>query len=224
MLGIEQNGSQCVVRTQNGLSYKSRNVIVYIPTTLYDTISFAPALPEDKCALSESATLGYYSKVILIYSSPWWRDDNLNGAFISLNGPISFTRDTSTDEDKQYSITCFLIADPGRQWSILSKRKRQDNVLNHLASMAGPENSAKVYNTNEIVERELSKESWCKGAPSPVMMPALLSKYNHALRAPFARIHFIGTETAYEWKGYLEGAITSGERGAAEVLRALGKA
>jgi monoamine oxidase len=55
------------------------------------------------------------------------------------------------------------------------------------------------------------------------MGPGQLSKFEHILRAPTGRIHFVGTETAYEWKGYMEGAVRSGERGAAEVLLALNK-
>jgi len=34
-------------------------------------------------------------------------------------------------------------------------------------------------------------------------------------------VHFVGTETAYEWKGYMDGAVRSGERGATEVVDAL---
>jgi monoamine oxidase len=35
-------------------------------------------------------------------------------------------------------------------------------------------------------------------------------------------VHFAGTETAGEWKGYMEGAVRSGERAAAEVVQQLG--
>jgi monoamine oxidase len=34
-------------------------------------------------------------------------------------------------------------------------------------------------------------------------------------------VHFVGTETASEWKGYMEGAVRAGERGAKEVVEAL---
>jgi monoamine oxidase len=37
------------------------------------------------------------------------------------------------------------------------------------------------------------------------------------LREPFGRVHFAGTLTASMWIGYMEGAITSGERAALEV-------
>ena len=55
------------------------------------------------------------------------------------------------------------------------------------------------------------------------MVPGGLTKFEHVLRAPAGRIHFVGTETAFEWKGYMEGAVRSGERGAEEVLLSLNK-
>jgi hypothetical protein len=39
---------------------------------------------------------------------------------------------------------------------------------------------------------------------------------------PVGRIHWAGTETAERWTGYIDGAIDSGQRVAAEVLDALG--
>ena len=56
------------------------------------------------------------------------------------------------------------------------------------------------------------------------MAPGGLSKFENVLRAPSGRLHFVGTETAYEWKGYMEGAVRSGERGAQEVLLAVNRA
>ncbi len=42
-----------------------------------------------------------------------------------------------------------------------------------------------------------------------------------ALRAPIGPIHFAGTETARSCMGFIEGAVESGARAAAEVLGAL---
>jgi monoamine oxidase len=36
------------------------------------------------------------------------------------------------------------------------------------------------------------------------------------------RIHWAGTETASVWSGYMDGAVSSGQRAAAEVLTAPG--
>ncbi len=45
------------------------------------------------------------------------------------------------------------------------------------------------------------------------------SDYGAALRAPVGRIHWAGTETAEVFTGYMDGAVRSGERAAAEVRR-----
>ncbi|EEA23285.1 mao-A, putative [Talaromyces marneffei ATCC 18224] len=75
----------------------------------------------------------------------------------------------------------------------------------------------------EVIEKEWTKGPWAMGAPSPVMMPgSMTSEAGEAIRSVFDKVHFIGTETSHVWKGYLDGAVRSGERGAAEVITALG--
>ena len=49
----------------------------------------------------------------------------------------------------------------------------------------------------------------------------MLLDYGPAIRAPVGPIHWAGTETAIYWNGYMEGAVQSGDRAAAEVLAAL---
>ena len=53
------------------------------------------------------------------------------------------------------------------------------------------------------------------------MPPGVLLDYGAALRRPVGPIHWAGTETATVWTGYMDGAIQSGYRAAAEVLEAL---
>ena len=46
-------------------------------------------------------------------------------------------------------------------------------------------------------------------------------EYGPWLAAPIGRVHWAGTETATYWHGYMDGAVRSGERAAAEVLAEL---
>jgi monoamine oxidase len=46
----------------------------------------------------------------------------------------------------------------------------------------------------------------------------VLLDYGPALRDPCGRIHWAGTETSTIWAGYMDGAVRSGERAAAEVV------
>ena len=57
--------------------------------------------------------------------------------------------------------------------------------------------------------------------PSPSSAPGALTDLGPALRAPVGPLHWAGTETATQWCGYLDGALSAGSRAADEVLHAL---
>ncbi|KAM5341222.1 hypothetical protein ACJ41O_015331 [Fusarium nematophilum] len=216
---ITQADDGCTVKTAGG-SFHSKKVIVSVPTSLYPLIDFRPELPVPKKELSESTKLGYWSKTVLVFSSPWWRDAGLSGEFTS-DGPICLTRDTCVPDANQYSITCFHVGEPGREWSRLSAKERQDAVLQQFRAAFGT--VAIVPEPTNILEKEWAKDHWFQGGPSPVMPPGIMTGAGKSIREPFNNIHFIGTETSLVWKGYMEGAVRSGDRGAQEVIEALGK-
>jgi len=186
---------------------------------MYGEITFDPPLPPEKIALATSTRLGDYCKVIAVYDIPWWRDHGLTGMSQSVNGPFAVTRDTSVEADGHFSLTCFVVGRPARDWMIKPAEERRDAVLHQISRLFDP--FAKVREPIEVVEQIWQDEQWSQGCPCPVMSPGTMTEYEAVLRAPVDRIHFVGTETGYEWKGYMEGAVRSGERGAEEVISAL---
>ncbi|KAM3516962.1 hypothetical protein NHJ13051_009415 [Beauveria bassiana] len=218
---ITQAADHCIVRTQEGKVYVSKKVLLSLPTSLIPQIEFTPRLPEPKRILTQSTKLGYYSKTVLVYSEPWWRHANLSGVFSSTYGPISFTRDTCVPEMGQFSLTCFHTGETGRQWSKLDAKGRRKAVLDQFHSAFGTAVESIPAPIN-IIEKEWTKDPWAQGNPNPVMMPGLMtSAAGQSIRDRYGHVHFIGTETSYVWKGYMEGAVLSGIRGAKEVIAAL---
>ena len=45
--------------------------------------------------------------------------------------------------------------------------------------------------------------------------------FNNKVFSVFTRVHWAGTETATEWRGYMNGAVQAGQRAACEVLKKL---
>lgn len=209
----------CTVHTQSGREFKCRKVIVSIPTSLYHMITFNPSLPEKKVILSENTTTGCYTKVIYVYSEPWWHKAGLSGVLDSEKGPIVFTRDTSIPEDNQWSITCFLTGDLGRNWSKLPRASRHRLAWEQFSQSFGK--FTEVPRPANTLEMEWTKETFFLGAPCPITTPGVLSAVGDELASPVGSIHFVGTETSREWRGYMEGAIRSGLRGGAEVVKSL---
>jgi monoamine oxidase len=64
------------------------------------------------------------------------------------------------------------------------------------------------------------QEKWSGGCYGTLFGTNIWTRYGPALREPVGRIHWAGTETSPIWAGYMDGAIRSGERAAAEVLAA----
>ena len=221
---IFQGRSGAIVTTEDGRRFHAKKVVVSIPTPTYKQITFQPPLPLDKLKYSSNSMLGYYAKMILVWDKPWWRKGGYCGMTQSFVGPASVTRDTSDDLRGQFSLTCFVVGQPGRDWSKLSAGGRKEAILSQLIALFGSENEADIRAPVEIFEQEWVKDAWSQGCPCPVVPPNVMSEVGKALRAPFDAIHFVGTETSFEWKGYMEGAVRSGERGAAEVVGALGSA
>ncbi|KAK3693237.1 putative amine oxidase [Podospora appendiculata] len=222
---ITQSPNLCTVGTPTGAAFCSRKVILSVPTTAYNTIEFTPPLPHAKQSLADKTILGYQAKMVLIFPTPWWREAGLSGAMEStkLEGPISFTRDTCSEQDGHYSITCFMTGESGRRWSILPAKERREEVLRQFnevfsSSRSGSELAANIPKPAEIVEKYWTSDGWICGGPVPAMPPFLLDEDGgRALCEPFGHVHFVGAEMADVWRGYMEGAVRSGGRGAEEV-------
>ena len=215
---IRQTEGKVFVDSARG-SFWCKQVIVSVPTPLYKEIKFDPPLPAAKIRLSESTKLGCYGKSTCVYRSPWWRQAGFCGLLQSSTGPAGVMRDTSIEVSNHYSLTCFMVGEPARQWGQLSKQERDKAVLAQIEMGFGKYTT--VEQPIEIIEQQWIKEQWSQGCPCPVMPPGVMTEVGHALRSSAGRVHFVGTETAFEWKGYMDGAVRSGERGAEEVLQKL---
>jgi monoamine oxidase len=218
---VTQDFEKVVVITHSGVQYRCKKLIFSLPTPLYKEVVFEPPLPSEKVDFSSSTHLGYYTKVILIYEKPWWKDHGLCGLTHSFKGPISLTRDSSSPAYNHYSLTCFVVGEPGRKWSTFSRPERHTQILEQVASIYGPQLSEKAKIPLSILEQDWAQEQFSKGCPCPVTPPGILSRLGGSLQASFGNIHFVGTETARHWKGYIEGALESGDRGAEEVIKLL---
>ena len=140
------------------------------------------------------------------------------GKFSSFLGPVCFSWDVSDESLRQYSLAVFIAGAIGKKWALLNELQRVEAIVDHLTVLVGTEHSHLVHEVLEVNYVNWSEEEYLGGAPTSAMPPGLLSKYGASLREPFKHIHFAGGETAYEWKGYLEGALRAGSRAAGEVI------
>jgi monoamine oxidase len=112
-------------------------------------------------------------------------------------------------------LLAFLEGAEARRLNRVSFDDRQAAVIGSLVEFFGP----KARDFVEYVERDWSAEEWTRGCYGAHFTTGTLTQYGPALRVPIGRIHWAGAETATVWTGYMDGAVQSGERAAAEVLQ-----
>lgn len=188
---------------------------------MYRELKISPGLPAELQRVVDATILGDYNKAIVCYDRPWWRDMGYNGFFMSYVGPVIAARDTSVDEKRQYSLTCFVNGAPGRAWSKMHPHERRKAVLEQLAKGFNVGPSSELWRPIEFFEQIWMHEKYSRGALVPVTAVGHLKQSAPVYGKPVGNLHFVGTEYAAEWKGYMEGALCSGEQGAAEILGAL---
>lgn len=219
---IIQSDSTVLATTKSGKQFESKKAILAIMPSTYSKINFSPPLPSDKQGLVSASKVGIYAKILLSYTTPWWRDAGLNGNFFSYVGPITYGLDTSVPSLSQYSLALFVAGDFAEDWQALPDPEKEGAIVEHLATMVGEGLADQARDTLEVNFVEWNKEEYIGGGPTNSMGPGMLRKYGDTLRASVGHLHFAGTETAFEWKGYLEGAVTAGQRAAEEVITAMG--
>ena len=69
----------------------------------------------------------------------------------------------------------------------------------------------------DYIEQNWSAERYSGGGMLSHAPTGVLTQFGPALREPCGLIHWAGTETAAYWTGYMDGAVSSGERVAKEV-------
>jgi monoamine oxidase len=196
------------------LKVSARHVVVAMMPADTRRIEFVPELSPARRGLVTAWRGEPAIKVNAVYDKPFWRDEGLSGVGVSDRGPIGVTFDNSPPDGSRGVLLAFLTEDDLPK----DPAARRRVVLAGLAKLFGRQARSPVA----YFETDWSSDGWTTGCVSPLPRN-VLSRFGPALRPPAGRVHWAGTETSEVWCGYMEGAVRSGERVAAEVLAALGR-
>jgi monoamine oxidase len=206
-----------VVITAGAAEVRAARAIVAVPPPLRSRIDFEPALPPAHAQLAQRMPMGWLVKATAIYPEPFWRADGLSGEGLNSDGPVTITFDNSPPEGRPGALVGFVGGRDARAFARLGRSERRRAVLGCLESLFGPRAQA----AEQYLEQDWAAEGWSGGGPVANFATGGWTAAGPALREPAGRVHWAGTETATRWAGYIDGAISSGERAAAEVLAAL---
>jgi monoamine oxidase len=213
---IEVRGDAVTVQTPAG-QFESRRVIVTAPPLLAGQIEYVPALPGAREQLTRHTPMGSVIKCQVIYAEPFWRPDGLSGQATGDGAGSRVVFDNSPPGGAPGILLAFLEGDEARRLGREPVQVRRQAVVDSLVRYFGP----RAAKPEAYYELDWQQEKWSGGCYGTLFGPNVWTRYGPALREPAGPIHWAGTETATVWAGYMDGAIRSGERAAAEVLALL---
>ncbi|PRB04749.1 amine oxidase [Microbacterium sp. MYb72] len=214
VLSLHSNADGVVVCT-GAATYQAAKVVIAVPAPVASAIAHTPPLPSAVRNVQESTEMGAVYKAIAVYDRPFWRGSAPQD-LLFLHGGGGAIFDTSPPEGPGH--LCILIGGrAARALDALSADERMSRVLGPLAVHYG----LRVLEPNSWHEKAWHLDPDVRGGY--VALPVLGSRSGFwpLGAAPVGHIHWAGSETAMEHPGYLDGAIESGQRAAAEVVAAL---
>lgn len=186
-------------------------LIVTLPATAVREVVFEPALPAAQWDAICTLKYGGATRVLLQFASRFW---------VRAGRPRAFGSDLST----------------GAVWDGNEQQASRAGILSFLSGGRAADEMVSLLNAegaNGVVDRirwlgrpsrllashlvRWNDDPWVGGGYA-VFDPAFDPEDRDRLALPYGRISFAGEHTSIRWQGYVNGAIESGRRAAAETL------
>jgi monoamine oxidase len=214
VLAVSQSMTKVRVRIRAGdheTWLRSDFLVLALPATKVRALEIRPALPREQAAAISTLSYGPVTKTLLQFDRRFWKKPNRRLAY-GTNLPIGAVWDANEQQKGKAGILCLMA---GGTTSAATRR---------LLSTAGTAGLVRALDWLGKTKRSLvamhsvtwEKNPWVQGGYA-VFGP----KYDPALRSwlarPCGRILFAGEQTSLRWQGYMNGAVESGLRAAAEI-------
>ena len=213
---IEQGVDDVTVNGE-GFTYSAKKIIIAIPPAVVEKIHFEQPLPPSRQQLISASFMGAVFKCYGIYPTPFWRARNLNGLCAAPDELVSVTFDNSPANGSRGILMGFALGNKAKALQALSEGDRKAAVVKCFTRLLGEEAaSPELY-----LDKSFTDEPWSKGCYAGMFPVQALTTHAVSLATPTGHIHWAGTETSAQFNGYMEGAVRSGERAAAELNQIL---
>ena len=209
---VKQDGHGVRIQTTRG-TVTARRSIVTVSPMLTGRLRFDPPLSPQRDLYCQRQPTGASIKCTAVYDGPFWRDDGLTGFSLQDVPPVKITYDNSPPGGKPGMLVGFMEAADAIQYMHRPLADRRQATLEAFARAFGDE----ALHPQRYLDKAWNRDPWTRGAYGGYHPPGVLTQLGPALK----RVHFAGSDTSPVWTGYMDGAIASGIRAAAEAGAAL---
>ena len=214
LVGIDQSdGAARLEYVERGRkkAVRASRVILTVPFAALRTIDIRPRFSEQKArAIAE---LPYFPATRLLFQcrTSFWQQQGLSGTARS-DAPAEMWDCTYDLEGTRGILGATVGGEIGRKVADMSRARAMAYGLDVVGRTFPAVRTA--FQTGSVYR--WVRDAWAGGAFA-VFHPGQMSTLMPEMAKPEGRVHFAGEHTS-TWMGWMQGAIESGERAAAEVL------
>ena len=214
VVAVSHRGREARISVKNGRdsTHLTRDYVVFaLPATLLRRIPISPALPAQQHEAIARLKYGHATKTLLQFSRRFWRAPGGRRAFGS---PLPFGAVWEGNEEQRGRAGILsLLAGGGASdaTQALTAKKGTSALISSLDWLGAQ--GAELVRSHQFT---WETDPWARGGYAffdPSYDPSLRSW----LARPCGRLFFAGEHTSIRWQGYMNGAIESGRRAAAEI-------
>jgi monoamine oxidase len=185
-------------------------LVVAMPAPTVRDVVFEPALPNLQRDAIEHLRFGAATRLLVQFEKRFWRKPGRPDLFGS-DQPTGAIWDGNEQQKGPTGILSFLAGGgASREAQAMLREEGIEGVARRLTWLGRP---GRVLASQKFVWED---DPWARGGYA-FFDPAFDPIWRDALARPHARIVFAGEHTHLRWQGYMEGAVLSGQRAAAEI-------
>jgi monoamine oxidase len=207
------DGIDATVRASDGLlgTLHADYLICTLPAPALKMIRITPSLPSSQLEAIERLPYGPATRTALQFAQPTWRAPGKPRAY-GTDLPIGAVWDGNEEQKGTSGILTLLAGgSASRQTRELLARGGVAEIVKQLDWLS-------VDRTQLVAHRVFSwEDDPCAGGGYAYFSPSYDPSWRTWLARPAGRLLFAGEHTSFRWQGYMNGAVESGLRAAAEV-------
>lgn len=205
---VSENGDgKAVTVTTDKNSYVAKYAVLAIPTQLMGKLG----LPQPLADVADRTLEGRAVKMIAVYDSPWWRAKGFSGRVTSRDGRLDLIVDSSHEENGKGILVGLISGPRSRDIAGRPLEEQREIFKQHIHAAFG-----EWREPLQFYSHDWNNDEFTRGGYASHRRIGEWVESKGALIEPNGRLLFAGTETAREWRGFIEGALESAERAASE--------
>jgi monoamine oxidase len=199
---IEQDADGVTVTTRAGGSFRAAAAVIATPLNTWHDVEFSPELSEPKRQAASERQTGHSTKVWALAENV---PDHLVG--VGWGGGLNWLSTEFVLPEGQ------LLVGFGTGPELLDVTSRDDirRAVQHFA----PEAHIVATDAHDWNDDEFSQGTWM------AYRPGQLTRYHSAFQQREGRLAFAGSDLALGWAGWMDGAVETGARAAAQAEEVL---